>query len=65
MVTSGFFLAAMMPLKDGYRGSLIFSMTPTTTGSLPRTVAYPLSVCRSIVTVPPPGSAVTLRASVS
>ena len=32
-VATGFFFAAMIPLNDGYRGSLIFSDTDTTTGS--------------------------------
>ena len=31
----GFFLAAMMPLNDGYRGSLIFSTTLITAGRVP------------------------------
>ena len=31
-VSTGFFFAAMIPLNDGYRGSLIFSTTLTTAG---------------------------------
>ena len=36
-VSTGFFLAAMMPLKHGYRGSLIFSTTLTTAGRVAST----------------------------
>ncbi len=50
-VTS-FFLAAMMPLKDGKRGSLIFSCTLTTAGSVASRVKAPSSVSRSPVIVP-------------
>ncbi len=38
-VSIGFFLAAMMPLNDGYRGSLIFSTTLITAGRLASTVS--------------------------
>src|SRR4051812_30412593 len=62
-VVRGFFFAAMMPLNDGYRGSLIFSTTETTAGVDASTTSYPVSVCRSIFTVPSPAS--TLRAKVS
>src|SRR3954452_24536767 len=62
-VVSGFFLAAMIPLNDGYRGSLIFSTTDTTAGVGASTTSYPVSVSRSIFTVPSPTS--TLRAKVS
>ena len=37
MTCMGFFFAAMMPLNDGYRGSLIFSTTLITAGSAPST----------------------------
>src|SRR6202044_1317289 len=46
---SGFFLAAMIPLNDGYRGSLIFSTTLITAGRLPCTVQKPSSDCREIL----------------
>src|SRR6478672_4655132 len=58
-VVTSFFLAAMMPLKDGKRGSLIFSLTETTAGSGASTVKTPSSVSRSPVTLPP--STDTLR----
>src|SRR5262249_30442514 len=48
----GFFFAAMIPLKFGYRGSLIFSVTDTTTGSDAVTCAEPASVTRSACTAP-------------
>src|ERR1700712_4453476 len=38
-VDTGFFFAAMMPLKFGYRGSPIFSFTHTTTRHQPGTLA--------------------------
>src|SRR6201996_4248454 len=50
---SGFFLAAMIPLNDGYRGSLIFSTTLITAGKLPSTVQKPSSDWRGIVTDEP------------
>src|SRR5205814_7784410 len=62
-VSTGFFLAAMMPLNEGYRGSLIVSQTLTTAGVPAVTTSYPSSVCRSIVSVDP--STVSLRAPVS
>src|SRR6266702_2595170 len=37
--STGFFLAAMIPLNDGYRGSLIFSTTLTTAGRLASTLS--------------------------
>src|SRR6202000_948760 len=46
---SGFFFAAMIPLNDGYRGSLIFSTTLITAGTLPCTVQKPSSDWRGIV----------------
>src|SRR5882724_2337044 len=52
-VMTSFFLAAMMPLKDGKRGSLIFSLTLTTAGSVASRVKTPSSVSRSPVTLPP------------
>src|ERR1700743_2751051 len=51
-VTS-FFLAAMMPLKEGKRGSLIFSVTLTTAGSVASRVNTPSLVSRSPVTLSP------------
>jgi hypothetical protein len=41
-VCTGFFFAAMIPLNDGYRGSLIFSTTLTTAGSLARDLVVPV-----------------------
>ena len=38
-VCTGFFFAAMIPLNDGYRGSLIFSTTLTTAGSVASTAS--------------------------
>jgi hypothetical protein len=37
IVCTGFFLAAMIPVRDGYRGSLMFSTTPMTADSVPST----------------------------
>src|SRR6478736_4654969 len=62
-VVTSFFFAAMMPLKDGKRGSLIFSVTLTTAGSDASRVNTPSSVSRSPVTLPP--STDTLRRWVS
>ena len=62
MVTS-FFFAAMMPLKEGKRGSLIFSLTLTTAGNDASRVNTPSSVSRSPVTLP--FSTVSLRTWVS
>ena len=62
-VATSFFLAAMMPLKDGKRGSLIFSFTLTTAGSDASTVNTPSSVSRSPLMVPP--STLILRMWVS
>ena len=62
-VCTGFFFAAMIPLNDGYLGSLIFSTTDTTAGSEPVTTWYPSSVTRRTVTEPPSMS--TFEASVS
>src|ERR1700749_1339440 len=58
---SGFFFAAMIPLNDGYRGSLIFSTTLITAGTLPCTVQKPSSDWRWIVIDVP--SVSTLEAS--
>src|ERR1700733_13313494 len=52
LVTS-FFLAAMMPLKEGKRGSLIFSLTLTTAGNVASIVNTPSSVSRSPVILSP------------
>src|SRR5262249_54621122 len=60
---TGFFFAAMTPLTEGSRGSLIFSTTLTTAGSEPVTTAYPSSVIRRMVTEEPSMS--TFDASVS
>ncbi len=46
-VSTGFFLAAMIPLNDGYRGSLIFSVTLTTAGRFASRWVMPSSVSRS------------------
>ena len=43
----------MIPLSDGYRGSLIASETATTAGSGARMRSYPSSVWRRPVTAPP------------
>jgi len=59
-VATGFFFAAMIPLNDGYRGSLIFSFTLTTAGRSACRTVTPSSVSRSTVTAAP--STVTLRA---
>src|SRR6185312_7920974 len=59
-VLTGFDFAAMIPLNDGYRGSLIFSTTLITAGRRPRTTSYPSLDSRSIDTLSP--STVTLRA---
>ena len=58
LVTS-FFLAAMMPLKEGKRGSLIFSLTLTTAGSEASMVNRPSSVSRSPVILSPSASNTT------
>ena len=63
MVLTSFFFAAMMPLKDGKRGSLIFSVTLTIAGSDASTVHRPSSVSRSPVILPP--STVILRMCVN
>ncbi|SKT83728.1 Uncharacterised protein [Mycobacteroides abscessus subsp. abscessus] len=60
---TSFFLAAMMPLKDGKRGSLIFSVTLTIAGRVASTSNTPSSVSRSPLTTPP--STVSLRRWVS
>ncbi len=52
----------MMPLNDGYRGSLMVSHTETMAGVEPVTTSYPSSVWRSTVSVEP--STVSLRAPV-
>src|SRR5215470_16011990 len=62
-VCTGFFFAAMIPLNEGYLGSLIFSTTDTTAGSEEVTTAYPSSVTRLIVADVPSMS--TFDASVS
>jgi hypothetical protein len=59
-VRTGFFLAAMIPLNEGYRGSLMVSQVETIAGSGASTAQYPPSVCRSIFATPP--STVSLRA---
>ena len=60
-----FFFAAIMPLKDGYRGSLIFSTTETTTGNCPNISSTPASVTRVMTTFLAAGSTVTADAKVS
>ena len=52
-VDTGFFFAAMIPLNDGYRGSLIFSPTDTTAGSSADSIVIPSSVSRFTVTDEP------------
>ena len=60
---TGFFFAAMMPLKDGKRGSLIFSVTLTTAGRVASRWKTPSSVSRSPLMVVP--STVSLRSCVT
>ena len=50
-VVTFFFFAAMIPLNDGYRGSLIFSPTLTTAGSSADSITTPSSVSRRTVSV--------------
>ncbi len=61
---TGFFLAAMIPLNDGYRGSLAWSVTLSTAGSVASTVSLAASPSRRIRTVPlpPPPVRVTSEA---
>src|SRR6478735_1956668 len=47
-----FFLAAIMPLKFGYRGSLIWSVTETTAGSVASMVSAWVSPSRRAVSLP-------------
>ena len=46
IVATGFFFAAMIPLNEGYRGSLIFSDTEITAGSAADRNVTPSSVSR-------------------
>ncbi len=49
-VSTGFFFAPMIPLKDGYRGSLIWSVTLTSAGSAAVIVSLLSSPSRRMVT---------------
>jgi hypothetical protein len=51
--STGFFLAAMMPLKDGYLASPVRSVTLTRAGNVATYVSVAVSVSRSISTVSP------------
>src|SRR5450432_3362717 len=62
-VEAGLVLAAIIPLNEGYLGSLIFSSTLTTAGSSAETTAWPTAVCRCTRTAEP--STETLLASVA
>jgi len=52
-VATGFFFADMIPLNEGYRGSLIWSVTLTRAGSEDVMVWVEASPSRRIVTTEP------------
>ena len=60
-----FFFDAMIPLNDGYLGSLIFSITLITAGKLASIFSIPNSVDLAIETFEALGSTATLPAKVN